>query len=326
MKRIYFKFFLFCFRKSAFIISDSDGSQQGSCPPSLNNSVNLVEDSAEAFDEDSSNDASMSFVPDSIPNTPQTEKQRSVLIESFTRASSSDNIPEIFPPNCHNASILRQNIGSVRRITPLKIDRSLTQENPSFAQALAASPIITPQTSPQQNLKCSSVPQHLNKTLTDNNEDTGSSSDDDSPIKIFRKKKVQAFYSESEESDEEDKHSSYRMNSTQNGSPTEQFKKKKVQAVQSESDEEEKHHHDQMESTQNEKDFEETGNIDSCSEHSNVIEEEELESNHLSSEENEDYSLLEQSNHWEECSDDDESSSVFSADKNESRNSEYSSE
>lgn len=166
-------------------------------------------------------------------------------------ASSRVGLPELFPKN-NSYSVCSPIESSVRRITPLKIDRSLTQQNSPFAKAMATSLLITPEQSPK------GVDVELNATLpvSLNSDEEG---DNDSSHQVTKDENVNVrtdvnspiYLSSDEEEGDNSPHQGENVNVETNvtlpithnseekddDSPLKVTKKKQVRQVVSDSDE-----------------------------------------------------------------------------------------
>ncbi|KFM70594.1 hypothetical protein X975_21763, partial [Stegodyphus mimosarum] len=179
-----------CARPTEFI-PESDSSQQTSCPSSANTSAeNIIVESENEFAVDDSlpnssgisaatddNSLDTSVVPSSLPNTPATVNK----IQSITHMQI-DRSKQIEQSKCYSdthssfvsCDISTRTEGNIKRITPLRITKRFnSQEDTPFAKAVAASPVFS-----------------SHGTLCD--------SETDSPIAVIRRKKKQAFVSDSE--------------------------------------------------------------------------------------------------------------------------------
>ena len=109
--------------------------------------MNIVDEykGTESDSDDSSNSASISFVPESATNTPQSSyaKHHESIHHSMNKT------PITLEPQLLSGLDLKKVEGNIRRITPLKVSKIHVQEDSSFVQAMANSLIITPESSPK---------------------------------------------------------------------------------------------------------------------------------------------------------------------------------
>lgn len=146
--------------------------------------------------DDSSNSASISFIPESATNTPQTSHYLKDFKDvSVSKTPSFQLEPQLLSGKNSPILDLKKPEGSVKRITPLKVHRSYIQEDSSFVKAMANSLIITPETSPRNE----QIPLETNASEHASSDEE----EDGSPVRFVKKKAVKRIYSDSDESDAE---------------------------------------------------------------------------------------------------------------------------